>query len=288
MKALLLLVMLPLVLQGQQHCDSTAAKGSYAHYGQPAIEDNSMLVDEAFNQPEGIIQHIAMLGLTGDHAELNYTVEAPVKTARNQLSISIPWTFSAAKHTKDITSTGPGDVILAWRHSLLGKKHPILLVPGVSIILPTGKSRLHRGNGAFGAQFSIALTKRWSRKLISHVNFGGTFLFDADFFIVSADGQSLNKSEGNVASRNSGTSVIWLATTRINLLLEYTSTASAPTSSTLAGFSTSTISIINPAFRTLIGNRALLIVGGAGFPLVFTENRHPQVQVMLYFSIEPF
>jgi hypothetical protein len=75
----------------------------------PAFEDNSFLVEEAYNQDAGVVQHIT--GLSIDHRtksyEYDFTQEWPVGSIRHQLSYMIPLVHSGIP----TSTTGIGDVI---------------------------------------------------------------------------------------------------------------------------------------------------------------------------------
>ena len=82
-----------------------------------AIEDNSFLIEEAYNQEEGIVQHIS----NGTHFSLpqkdftySFTQEWPVFNQAHQFSFTIPYQFLNAN-----TVRGAGDVFVNYRYQLL-------------------------------------------------------------------------------------------------------------------------------------------------------------------------
>src|SRR5690242_13436314 len=61
-------------------------KGSYLFHGQPLIEDNSMFIEEAFNQEAGVVQYINNLVLDDGSATYVFCNEIPLADYHHQLS----------------------------------------------------------------------------------------------------------------------------------------------------------------------------------------------------------
>src|SRR5690348_18415661 len=53
------------------------------------IQDNSFLIEEAYNQDRGVVQHISTFQRSGDAWTYSFTQEWPVGGIRNQLSYSL-------------------------------------------------------------------------------------------------------------------------------------------------------------------------------------------------------
>src|SRR5262244_3315281 len=86
----------------------------------PGIEDNSFLVEEAYNQEFGVVQHIQNFQRYWNSKDWIYTFtqEWPVDASpRHQLSYTL-----AAIHSGDQPASGLGfgDVILNYRYQVLG------------------------------------------------------------------------------------------------------------------------------------------------------------------------
>jgi hypothetical protein len=114
----------------------------------PGIEDNSFLVEEAYNQDAGVVQEISGLSIdkTNKSYEYDFTQEWPVGSIRHQLSYTIP-----LLHTKLPRSTRVGDVLLNYRYQLVGDGDAALAVsPRFSLALPTGDWKNDAGRGAVG------------------------------------------------------------------------------------------------------------------------------------------
>lgn len=169
------------------------------------IQDNSFLVEEAYNQEPGVVQHISTLQRSPSSWTYSFTQEWPVGGIRNQLSYSIP--VSSADG-----STGLGDIALNYRRQVVGTGETRLAVaPRFTVLLPTGSEASGRGAGGVGVQVLLPASYSLSRALVSHWNLGATITPRAH-----------GPGDGAVAttSVNAGASLIWLARPWMNLMLE--------------------------------------------------------------------
>ena len=136
----------------------------------PLIQDNSFLVEEAYNQEAGIVQHISTFQVARGNSGFDYsfTQEWPVRSITNQLSYTIPISRAASQ-------TGIGDVALNYRYQLLGDGNAVLAIsPRLSVILPTGDWKKGRGNGAAGLQAAVPFSYVLSPMMVTHFDVGGT------------------------------------------------------------------------------------------------------------------
>ena len=178
----------------------------------PKIQDNSFLVEEAYNQEFGVVQHIQNFQRYWNSKDWIYTFtqEWPVDASpRHQLSYTL-----AALHAGDQPSSGAGfgDVILNYRYQLLGNgEAEVAFAPRFSVLLSTGDYRLGRGAGGTGIQGLLPLSVVFNRKLVTHWNAGTTIIPNTR----NAAGET-----GTTFGYNFGQSVVWLAHPRFNVLLE--------------------------------------------------------------------
>ena len=112
---------------------------------EPGIQDNSFLVEEAYNQELGVVQHISSFTRFWDSKDWNYsfTQEWPVGNQRHQLSYTL-----VALHSGGFPDSGPGigDVVLNYRYQLVGSGDTrTAFSPRASLILPAGDSFQGRG-----------------------------------------------------------------------------------------------------------------------------------------------
>ena len=184
---------------------------------EPSIQDNSFLIEEAYNQEYGVVQHISSFGRFWESRDWTYTFtqEWPVNPApRHQLSYTISATHAGAFSTSAGGSGGGiGDIALNYRYQLVGSgKARIAFAPRFSVRLPTGASRLGRGSGAVGFQTNLPLSiVVFPRKLVTHWNAGATFTPSA---------KNELDQKAFTAGYNLGQSLVWLARPRFNVLLE--------------------------------------------------------------------
>lgn len=141
---------------------------------EPAIADNSFLIEEAYNQEPGVVQHIQTLALTGpsrDDLAYSFTQEWPLGGQRHQLSATIPIERPAGE------KAALGDVLLNLRVQFGGGEgEDLALAPRLSLILPTGSTGGGLGGGQAGVQTNVPLSWTAWRSAAVHANAGVTML----------------------------------------------------------------------------------------------------------------
>lgn len=245
----------------------------------PPIEDNSFLVEEAYNQERGIVQHVNTFSRSAGSSAWVYEFaqEWPLAGQRHQLSYTVPLAHTSGPLGSD---TGIGDVALNYRYQIGGGEGSALaLAPSLTLVLPTGDSRRGRGAGGAGFELKLPLSVELSPRVVAHSNAGISFTPRArDTF-------------GNTAAARDyalGQSVIWLAHPNLNLMLE---SIWAVTHEVVGPRRTSrtTEFLLSPGFRTAINLRSgLQIVPGLAFPIGVGASRGERA-VFAYLSFEhPF
>jgi hypothetical protein len=171
------------------------------------IQDNSFLLEEAYNQETGVVQHISAFSMaSGSDWDYAFTQEWPLGGIRHQLSYTIPVTRSSA------AGTGLGDMLLNYRYQLAGSPQAqVVSAPRLSVIIPTGDSDLGRGSGGFGIQVNLPLTLVLGSQFVTHWNAGVTLIPSA---------QNPAGAEATATGFNLGASVIWLFRPSVNFLVE--------------------------------------------------------------------
>ncbi len=178
----------------------------------PTIQDNSFLVEEAYNQEFGVVQHISNFQRYWNSKDwiFTFTQEWPVDAQpRHQFSYTL-----AALHSGGEPSSGAGfgDVTLNYRYQLLGNgQTQVAFAPRFSVLLGAGDYRLGRGVGGTGIQVLLPLSVVLTRKLVTHWNVGTTIVPDA---------RNNSGETETTFGYNLGQSVVWLAHPRFNVLLE--------------------------------------------------------------------
>ena len=241
----------------------------------PAIEDNSMFIEEAYNQEDRVVQHISnfvFLPNLKDNFYYAFTQEWPAFGLKHQLSYTLQYN---SFNKGDVT--GLGDVALNYRYQLSYKENYIVCAPRISVIIPSGNQDKGLGSGSWGMQFNLPLSKRWTNHFINHFNIGSTYLFK-----VKDEENDFNNS---LLSYFAGISSIWLVTENFNLMLECiaTSTANASLNNEVT-YTNQTI--LAPAIRYAININKLQILPGLSMPITFNENSKTETGAFFYLSFE--
>jgi hypothetical protein len=259
---------------------------SYSYYGALELEDNSFLIEEAFNQKMGVIQHTSSLVLDKIHyetAQLSFTQEIPITNKTHQLSYSLCYSMHPQVIIDHGQTNGFGDLSISYRPLLLDENDWLMMIPRFTLILPTGNSSHGLGAGGVGVQFNMALTRRISKKLVTHYNFGATQYFNYNHYVTSNDKPTLNY-EKNLLFGNVGASVIWHASNRFNIMAEWVSKFEKKISDEGVIVSTN-YHLINPGVRYAFEVGHMQIVPGIGVPFNIGSN-DLRPGVFFYISVE--
>ncbi len=169
------------------------------------IQDNSFLIEEAYNQEAGVVHHIATFAhrRPGEWGSA-FTQEWPLGGIRHQLSYTVPLERAG--------DTGLGDVMLHYRLQLMGSaEHALAMSPRLSALLPTGSARAGRGTGGFGVQAALPVAWNFAPRLTAVANVIGTIVPRAE----NPAGDAATTLELGL-----GGSLIWSLHPRLNLLVE--------------------------------------------------------------------
>ncbi len=227
-----------------------------------AIADNSFLIEEAYNQEQGVVQHIssfARLPGPARASDFTFTQEWPLGGQRHQLSYTLPYLFREG-------AGGLGDVLLNYRYQLRDGLRGTAIAPRVSLVLPTRGSL---GAGLTGVQVNLPVSRRWSAGLVTHFNAGATRL--------------VRGSASDLRGYNLGASVIGLLTPRLNLLVE--AVAIWAESQDGGRVVRERQLVLSPGVRGAIDIGGLQIVPGLALPLARSESR-THTGVFAYLSLE--
>jgi hypothetical protein len=232
------------------------------------IEDNSFLIEEAYNQDPGVIQHISSFQyMKGNTWVYSFTDEWPVPGQKHQLSTSIPLINNG--------DFGIGDIALNYRYQAIYKSR-FAFSPRFSVLLPTGNFRKALGAGVPGYQINMPFSFLVSRMIATHYNFGLTFTPGAK------DELGL---KSNQTSFNYGFSIILLLKKNFNFMLEVAGSTTSLKSTNLAVRNSSTL-FINPGIRYAINFKSgLQIVPGVAAPIGVGPS-HGEYGVFAYLSFE--
>lgn len=241
------------------------------------IQDNSFLIEEAYNQEDGVIQHIQSFQyLKGDRWQYTFTQEWPVPGQTHQLSYTIPAERVKVDGQDD---TGIGDVALNYRYQAVLKDN-IAFSPRFSLILPTGDREKGLGTGTVGYQVNLPLSIKLSARFVTHYNLGFTF---------TPNSKEPGGAKADTLATNYGASVIYLASKNLNLMLEAAGTSGQ--SVVANGVTTDENSLfISPGLRyaydyKIKGMDVFQIVPGIAFPIGIGPSKG-EYGVLVYLSFE--
>ena len=168
------------------------------------IQDNSFLVEEAYNQEPGVVQHILNLLVTSKagqkESSASFTQEWPIFSQRHQFSYTVPHTFVEDDH-------GFEDIRLNYRFQALveGERNPAF-APRLSLVVPIGDSDNGFGHDQLGYEINLPFSKIVSDRWTLHFNAGGS-LFP-------------NVQDHDLWNYNLGASAIYAVSAKFNLMVE--------------------------------------------------------------------
>jgi len=241
----------------------------------PAIADNSFLIEEAYNQEPGVVQHISAFLRSRDSGSWLYafTEEWPLFGQRSQLSLTLPLERLADPPSP---ATGLGDVALNYRYQLAGMGTPVSVAPRLSLLLPTGAEGRGLGAGALGVQVNVPVSGALGERFVAHWNVGATVVPSA---------QNSRGETATAAAYNAGASVVWQARPAFNVLLEVVWTRGEEVIGPGVAAASEEL-FINPGIRWAHDfTSGLQIVPGIAFPIGVGPSKG-DAGVFLYLSFE--
>ncbi len=242
------------------------------------IQDNSFLVEEAYNQETGVVQHISTFTRFQETKDWIYTFtqEWPVFSQKHQFSFTLPWQRLASLDGKQAF----GDVALNYRYQLVGDGDaPVAFSPRFSLLLPTGDEKLGYGKGSLGYQVNLPVSFTLGSAFVGHTNLGATRTPNA---------KNSAAEQATTQDLALGQSFIWLAHPRFNVMLEYVHTRSqavaGPNRTELQ-----TATYLSPGIRWAYNfPSGLQVVPGIAVPIGVGASRGEKA-IFLYLSFEhPF
>lgn len=232
------------------------------------VQDNSFLIEEAYNQEAGVVQHIGSVRRQGKDSFASFTQELPLGSQAHQFSWSLPYAWIHDDILGDIGIVGA--LQLNYRYQALTESaHLPAFAPRVSLILPTDDPKSELGAG--GLQLNLPFSKIVTDRVTLHANAGVTAFFDVQ--------------DRQPTSYNLGGSIVYALTRETNVLFE---TVAEWIESVGAGrnIEREFVLVLVPGLRhafNLPGDAQLVV--GIGAPIRFTEGT-PDYGALLYLSLE--
>jgi hypothetical protein len=235
------------------------------------ISDNSFLVEEAYNQESGVVQHIGTYRRArGGFWLATFTQEWPAPSQRDKLSYTLPLATSAGG------GSALGDVAINYRRQVLGADdEPIWFSPRLSVIRPTGDEDEGTGLGGPGVQVNLPLSVRLTEQLVTHWNAGATL----------SRARAVAGVRDTRRNFNASASAIWLLAPTFNLMLEG-AWDRVEALDGMGGLESSNSFVLLPGARAAINlPSGMQIVPGIGVPIGVGPSRGER-DVFVYLSVE--
>lgn len=243
------------------------------------IQDNSFLIEEAYNQEDGVVQHINSFTRYQQSQDWIYTFtqEWPVGGLKHQLSYTLP--LQRIQSAPD-GKRGAGDIALNYRYQLLGDGNAtVAFSPRFSLLLPTGRDDQGRGSGAVGYQLNLPFSVVMGSQAVTHFNIGATHTPGA---------KNTTGDRAHLIVYNFGQSFIWLVRPTFNLMLEFAYTSGEIVSGPNLKNPANSF-YVSPGLRWAYNfSNGLQIVPGIAFPIGTGPSKGERA-VFFYLSFEhPF
>jgi hypothetical protein len=238
------------------------------------IQDNSFLVEEAYNQERGVVQHILTMQLDfagGDDRawQFAFTQEWPLFSQTHQVSYTVPVNYFEAN---DDSAGGIGDIELHYRLQALEETSSLpALAPRFTLILPTGDEDRGLGDGSVGYELALPVSKIVADQLTLHGNVGATYLPDVE--------------DEDLTSYFLGASAIYAINRDFNLMLEWIGEWPEVAEDDGGGTDREFVSLVSPGARYAINFEDAQLVLGLAVPIGLTSES-PDWGVFVYLSFE--
>ncbi|MBI5509892.1 MAG: transporter [Deltaproteobacteria bacterium] len=240
------------------------------------IRDNLFLLEEAYNQEPGVIQHISLFQYLPRAKQwvYSFTEEWPAPTDLNQLSV----TLNLGGAERD-GSTGLNDMLLNYRLQAvgLGGQGWIAMAPRLSLVLPTGSPEKMTGRGSVGLQLNLPVSMEAGRYVAVHLNAGAT---------VTPGARSPAGRTATALDANAGAALVWQPVKWLNPLVEFSYTMIDEIGDDANARAHALV--INPGLRFAIdhGPTGLQVVPGISVPMQVLPAAAFEVAALAYLSFE--
>lgn len=236
------------------------------------VEDNSFLVEEAYNQEPGVVQFINVYQKSSKTKDWSYTFinEIPVVSQTHQFSYEIPYKFLEASD-----KTGIGDFKLNYRNEFF-RTDSVVTTGRLSLTTASGAYKDGFGVGTSSYEVSLVASVKVSEQWSQHWNVGASITPKA-------------KNSADVSADNSryfwNMSNVYYITEKFNFMLELT-TALEETTTAADKTDWGSSFVASPSFRYAIDVGDWQFVPGIAAPANLGQNAGQNNQTLVYLSIE--
>lgn len=241
-----------------------------ASFAEP-VEDNSFLVEEAYNQEPGIVQFIQVWQKSNETDDWGYTFinEIPVMSQAHQFSYEIPFQFLDVNNKTQLS-----DVKLNYRYEMF-RTDAVVSTGRVSVEVPSGDYKKGFGTGAAGYEGSMVTSVKLSDKWVQHWNLGAG---------ISPDAKNTTGDKADNSKYFWGFSQIYLFQDNLNFMLEVAGSVEEETTGPKMTSWGQEI-VVSPSIRYAIDYKDWQYVPGIAFPIGVGPNAGAN-ETLLYLSIE--
>lgn len=245
------------------------------------ISDNSFLIEEAYNQERGVVQHILLLEnifayrdkFSNEEMGMTFAQEWPLGTQMWQGAYAV----SSNREFEDVW------LDLQLRYQMPIQDNALALAPYAKIAFPIaekGDDEINGGRLGIGLPVSATLSDQWTM----HLNFSAEYLRLKEFERLGP-GPAIVADYGNDAvEAGMGTSVVYSLAPIFDLMMEFvyaTEMLSEPSYR-----NETSEALLSPGFRKAWNfTSGAQMVGGLGFP-VGLKGDVPDFAGLLYLSFE--
>jgi hypothetical protein len=170
------------------------------------LEDNSFLIEEAYNQEAGVVQQLGtyLRGRSGGWVA-SFTQEWPAPNQAHQLSYTLTWARAG-----EGGSRGLGDVLLNYRYQAVYQEDRVAFAPRLSAVIAGSNADSGASYRGFGLQGMLPVSTTLAPWLVTHSNLGLTWV----------PAGKLGDATAEFLVFTLGQSFVWLPHPRFNVLLE--------------------------------------------------------------------
>jgi hypothetical protein len=129
------------------------------------LEDNSFLVEEAYNQEPRVVQHIVSGELHHGDAALAFSQEWPLGGERWQGSYTLTGVQDGG------LTLGDAEAAVRWQ-ALAGVRGRLFAAPKLGLLIPVGDADRRGGNGGWGLSAVLPVSWEVASRLTIHGNLG--------------------------------------------------------------------------------------------------------------------
>lgn len=235
------------------------------------VEDNSFLVEEAYNQEPGVVQFINVWQKSDKTKDWTYTFinEIPMGSQNHQFSYELP-----VSHLDSNDKTQMEDIKFNYRYEFL-RNDTVVTTGRLSVTTASGDYKKGFGSGAMGYEASLISSVKITDKWIQHWNLGAGITPKAK----NTSDQSADNSKFFWA-----VSQVYLFTDSLNFMVELAGNHSQETDGADSA-SWSQEAVLSPSVRYAIDAGDWQFVPGLALPYGIGP-KAGQNQTLVYLSIE--